>query len=184
MLSAGRFAWNPTQLVRSLGGDSVPPPLHERHATVALLHPAMAADDTTGSGDGSDGERTAEQLAAAGGEDKVQPTHDAPPPPEDANKRKLAVLFLCFYGFMSSIKPCEPFITPYLLSPEKNFTREEVSVLPPGTGVFVVVSEKRIFSPTPLPHPLSRLAQASGPPRGASRPPAGPPDCGQSSHSS
>uniref|UniRef100_A0A674MF43 Uncharacterized protein n=1 Tax=Takifugu rubripes TaxID=31033 RepID=A0A674MF43_TAKRU len=38
-----------------------------------------------------------------------------------------AVVFLCFYGFMSSLKPGEPFITPYLLSSEKNFTREQVS---------------------------------------------------------
>ncbi|XP_075905469.1 reduced folate transporter [Nelusetta ayraudi] len=87
----------------------------------------MAADDTTGSGDGSDGERNMEQPAAAGIEDAVQPSQDASSPDDDAHKRKLAVLFLCFYGFMSSIKPGEPFITPYLLSPEKNFTREEVT---------------------------------------------------------
>uniref|UniRef100_H3BY63 Solute carrier family 19 member 1 n=1 Tax=Tetraodon nigroviridis TaxID=99883 RepID=H3BY63_TETNG len=42
-------------------------------------------------------------------------------------KWKWAVLFLCFYGFMSSIRPGESFITPYLLSSEKNFTREEVT---------------------------------------------------------
>lgn len=71
-----------------------------------------------------DGEKNAEQpsVAASGGEDAERSA-------EDSNKRKLAVLFLCFYGFMSSIKPGESFITPYLLSPEKNFTREEVSVL-------------------------------------------------------
>lgn len=120
---------------------------------MALLHPAMAADDTTGSGDGSDGERNMEQPAAAGAEDAVQPSQDASSPGDDAHKRKLAVLFLCFYGFMSSLKPGEPFITPYLLSPEKNFTREEVSVLPPGAGVFVYVSEKIIFSPPPPPPP-------------------------------
>lgn len=45
----------------------------------------------------------------------------------EPRKWKWAVVFLCFYGFMSSIKPGEPFITPYLLSPEKNFTREQVS---------------------------------------------------------
>lgn len=45
----------------------------------------------------------------------------------EPNKWKWAVVFLCFYGFMSSIKPGEPFITPYLLSSEKNFTREQVS---------------------------------------------------------
>lgn len=103
----------------------------------------MAADDTTGSGDGLDGEKHVEQpvpLAAAGGEDVERPTADPLPVAEDGNNRKLAVLFLCFYGFMSSIKPGEPFITPYLLSPEKNFTREEVSLLPSGAGVFVFVS--------------------------------------------
>lgn len=105
----------------------MPPPLHERHISEALLHPAMAADNTAGSGDGSDGERNMEQPVEAGAEDAVLPTQDASPPDDDAHKRKLAVLFLCFYGFMSSIKPCEPFITPYLLSPEKNFTREEVT---------------------------------------------------------
>lgn len=46
--------------------------------------------------------------------------------PSEPRKWKWAVVFLCFYGFMSSIKPGEPFITPYLLSSEKNFTREEV----------------------------------------------------------
>lgn len=119
--------------------------MHERHITVALVHPAMAADNTTGSGDGLDGEENVEQpaalaVAAAGGDDVERPAADASPMAEDGKKRKLAVLFLCFYGFMSSIKPGEPFITPYLLSPEKNFTRVEVSVLPPGAGVFVFVS--------------------------------------------
>lgn len=127
----------------SFGSDSVPRPLHERHITVALVHQGMAADDTTGSGDGLDGEKNLEQpaaVAAAEGEDMEQPAADPSPVVEDGNKRKLAVLFLCFYGFMASIKPGEPFITPYLLSPEKNFTREEVSVLPPGACVFVFVS--------------------------------------------
>lgn len=46
--------------------------------------------------------------------------------PEEPRKWIWAVIFLCFYGFMSSIKPGEPFITPYLLSTEKNFTRQQV----------------------------------------------------------
>ncbi|CAJ1086978.1 reduced folate transporter [Xyrichtys novacula] len=46
---------------------------------------------------------------------------------KEPRKWKWAVIFLCFYGFMASIKPGEPFITPYLLSPEKNFTREQVT---------------------------------------------------------
>ncbi|NWY41636.1 S19A1 protein, partial [Sylvia atricapilla] len=40
---------------------------------------------------------------------------------------KLQVLYLCFYGFMTQIRPGESFITPYLLSSEKNFTKAEVT---------------------------------------------------------
>lgn len=134
----------------SFGSDSVPLPLHERHITVATGHPAMAADNTTGSGDESDREKNVElpSVAASGGEDAEQSA-------EDGKKRKLAVLFLCFYGFMSSIKPGEPFITPYLLSPEKNFTREEVSVLHFRSRC-VCLCLGNIFSTAPLP-----LSQAS-----------------------
>lgn len=42
---------------------------------------------------------------------------------------KLQVFYLCFYGFMTQIRPGESFITPYLLGPDKNFTKEEVSSL-------------------------------------------------------
>ncbi|XP_021466642.2 reduced folate transporter [Oncorhynchus mykiss] len=57
------------------------------------------------------------------------------PPPEDpsdgqtktARTWELSVVFLCFYGFMVQLKPGEPFITPNLLSMEKNFTREQVT---------------------------------------------------------
>lgn len=38
---------------------------------------------------------------------------------------KLQVFYLCFYGFMTQIRPGESFITPYLL--ETNFTKAEVS---------------------------------------------------------
>lgn len=38
---------------------------------------------------------------------------------------KLQVFYLCFYGFMTQIRPGESFITPYLL--EANFTKAEVS---------------------------------------------------------
>ncbi|XP_062853716.1 reduced folate transporter [Trichomycterus rosablanca] len=40
---------------------------------------------------------------------------------------KWSVMFLCFYGFMVQLKPGEPFITPHLLSTEKNFTIEQVT---------------------------------------------------------
>uniref|UniRef100_UPI0037E79D2F reduced folate transporter n=1 Tax=Semicossyphus pulcher TaxID=241346 RepID=UPI0037E79D2F len=95
----------------------------------------MGEDDTAGSGDKSDTEM--DQKAPAS-EDSVPPEDGevgmAPSscegPPEEAREPrtwKWAVIFLCFYGFMASIKPGEPFITPYLLSPEKNFTRVEVT---------------------------------------------------------
>ncbi|XP_014854401.1 PREDICTED: folate transporter 1 [Poecilia mexicana] len=51
----------------------------------------------------------------------------APCPAEDGGKLTCSVMFLCFYGFMSSIRPGESFITPNLLSSEKNFTREQVT---------------------------------------------------------
>ncbi|XP_069850935.1 reduced folate transporter-like [Dipodomys merriami] len=37
------------------------------------------------------------------------------------------VSYLCFYGFMAQMRPGESFITPYLLGPEKNFTKEQVT---------------------------------------------------------
>ncbi|NXA43434.1 S19A1 protein, partial [Eudromia elegans] len=40
---------------------------------------------------------------------------------------KLQVFYLCFYGFMTQIRPGESFITPYLLGPDKNFTEVEVT---------------------------------------------------------
>lgn len=60
---------------------------------------------------------------------------------KEPRKWKLAVMFLCFYGFMSAIKPGEPFITPYLLSTEKNFTREQVTneITPVLTYSYMVV---------------------------------------------
>uniref|UniRef100_A0A8C9N1W4 Solute carrier family 19 member 1 n=1 Tax=Serinus canaria TaxID=9135 RepID=A0A8C9N1W4_SERCA len=40
---------------------------------------------------------------------------------------KLQVCYLCFYGFMTQIRPGESFITPYLLGTDKNFTKAEVT---------------------------------------------------------
>ncbi|NXJ99844.1 S19A1 protein, partial [Corythaixoides concolor] len=40
---------------------------------------------------------------------------------------KLQVFYLCFYGFMTQIRPGESFITPYLLGADKNFTQTEVT---------------------------------------------------------
>lgn len=93
----------------------------------------MVAGDTTASGTRSEEEE--DVLGTGPGDAAMAPSApgaQAPGehPPEEAGeptKWKFAVIFLCFYGFMSSIKPGEPFITPYLLSSEKNFTREQVS---------------------------------------------------------
>lgn len=55
---------------------------------------------------------------------------DAKKPASEAaldQRWKLQVFYLCFYGFMTQIRPGESFITPYLLGADKNFTRTEVS---------------------------------------------------------
>lgn len=92
----------------------------------------MVSDQPITSGDESDGEKIMKlpgvevmdvELAVCTS-DSQQSTEIAL---EEPRKWKFAVIFLCFYGFMSSIKPGEPFITPNLLSVEKNFTREQVT---------------------------------------------------------
>lgn len=105
----------------------------------------MVADDTAGSGDRSEEEKEMDVKAltsedSAGHEDGdiemaisasegLSPSEGPPEETKEPRKWKWAVIFLCFYGFMSSVKPGEPFITPYLLSNEKNFTRKEVSAV-------------------------------------------------------
>ena len=37
-----------------------------------------------------------------------------------------ATVMLCCYGFFKEFKPSEPFLTPYLTSDIKNFTKDEV----------------------------------------------------------
>ncbi|KAM4710731.1 reduced folate transporter [Anableps anableps] len=74
----------------------------------------------------SDGEKDMD-LKTAPFEDVEGHGDVAPSPAEDAMKLKCSVIFLCFYGFMSSIRPGEPFITPTLLSAEKNFTSGQVT---------------------------------------------------------
>ncbi|XP_063068562.1 reduced folate transporter [Engraulis encrasicolus] len=67
------------------------------------------------------------ELGATSGKsnDDLEAQEVKPEPAEQA--WKWSVIFLCFYGFMVQLKPGEPFITPYLLSTEKNFTREQVT---------------------------------------------------------
>lgn len=43
----------------------------------------------------------------------------------ELKSRWFLVSFLCFYGFVAQMRPGESFITPYLLSPEKNFTQKQ-----------------------------------------------------------
>lgn len=111
----------------------------------------MVADDATGSGDRSEGEKEMDLKAPvseeSGGQEDgdvemavcasegMSPSEGPPEEAGEARKWKWPVLFLCLYGFMASIKPGEPFITPNLLSSEKNFTREQVSVKEKHTSV-------------------------------------------------
>ncbi|KAK9523932.1 hypothetical protein VZT92_017813 [Zoarces viviparus] len=105
----------------------------------------MVAEDTAGNGDRSEGEKEMDRKAPTSEERDVEMVVSAAegPPGEAAQPRKWkgAVIFLCFYGFMISIKPGESFITPYLLSPEKNFTREQVTneITPVLTYSYMVV---------------------------------------------
>ncbi|XP_060775041.1 reduced folate transporter isoform X2 [Neoarius graeffei] len=76
-----------------------------------------------------------EELMANGNEKELE----EPPKHELVSKTELntdlqapeawkwSVMFLCFYGFIVQLKPGESFITPYLLSTEKNFTEEQVT---------------------------------------------------------
>lgn len=36
-------------------------------------------------------------------------------------------VLLCVYGFFSNLRPSEPFLTAYLLGPDKNLTESQVS---------------------------------------------------------
>lgn len=92
----------------------------------------MVAEQPITSGDGSDGDKNMKLPQVEDGDAEVAVcTPDSQPSTENVQeeprKWKFAVIFLCFYGFMSSIKPGEPFITPNLLSAEKNFTRQQVT---------------------------------------------------------
>ncbi|XP_037380751.1 reduced folate transporter [Talpa occidentalis] len=56
------------------------------------------------------------------------PTEEpGPGPGREQRAWRCLVGYLCFYGFMAQLRPGESFITPYLLSPDKNFTRQQVT---------------------------------------------------------
>ncbi|XP_072897543.1 thiamine transporter 2-like isoform X1 [Hemitrygon akajei] len=50
-------------------------------------------------------------------------------------------LLLCAYGFFTMMRPSEPFLTPYLLGPDKNLTIEQVTneILPVWTYSYLVI---------------------------------------------
>uniref|UniRef100_A0A8C6UMU3 Solute carrier family 19 member 1 n=1 Tax=Neogobius melanostomus TaxID=47308 RepID=A0A8C6UMU3_9GOBI len=92
----------------------------------------MVAEQPIIGGDGSDEEKNTELPGVKDGDVELAVcTPDAQPSAdvfqEEPRKWKFAIIVLCFYGFMASIKPGESFITPNLLSVEKNFTREQVT---------------------------------------------------------
>ncbi|KAM5152883.1 reduced folate transporter [Mantella aurantiaca] len=81
----------------------------------------------------SDCERN-EKLEPPNEEEPQSPVDEAKSPtdgqstlPGDDKQWKCLLFYLCFYGFMNQIRPGESFITPYLLSSEKNFTKEQVT---------------------------------------------------------
>lgn len=41
----------------------------------------------------------------------------------------LPTALLCAYGFFANLRPSEPFLTPYLLGPDKNLTERQVGRL-------------------------------------------------------
>ncbi|NXK57140.1 S19A1 protein, partial [Chauna torquata] len=65
--------------------------------------------------------------ATAGTMPKQDDSKKSPSETAPDQRWKLQVFYLCFYGFMTQIRPGESFITPYLLGPDKNFTQVEVT---------------------------------------------------------
>ncbi|XP_040842731.1 thiamine transporter 1 isoform X3 [Ochotona curzoniae] len=53
----------------------------------------------------------------------------------------LPTALLCAYGFFASLRPSEPFLTPYLLGPDKNLTQREVfnEIYPVWTYSYLVL---------------------------------------------
>ncbi|XP_041120581.1 thiamine transporter 1-like [Polyodon spathula] len=54
---------------------------------------------------------------------------------------KFPTLILCVYGFFSTMRPSEPFLTPYLTGPDKNLTIEEVTnnIFPVWTYAYLAI---------------------------------------------
>lgn len=60
-------------------------------------------------------------------EEPPSPYEEPPAPTEELKGWKFLLFYLCLYGFMTQLRPGESFITPFLLSPERNFTKEQVT---------------------------------------------------------
>lgn len=107
---------------------------------------------------------------------ELDPKSDAEPEPEPSRELRswrCLVLYLCLYGFMAQMRPGESFITPYLLGPDKNFTRAQARTsgwaLCPGSGLvgprwrWGGVDWGRLPTPTPQAHcpavPVTVLGQ-------------------------
>ncbi|XP_027131900.1 folate transporter 1 [Larimichthys crocea] len=110
----------------------------------------MVEDDTAESGNRSEVDYMdlkvskdvdLDMAAAVATADAESPPDGPPEEAKDPKKWKWAVIFLCFYGFVTALKPGESFITPNLLSAEKNFTREQVTneITPVLTYSYMVV---------------------------------------------
>ncbi|XP_013875493.1 folate transporter 1 [Austrofundulus limnaeus] len=100
----------------------------------------MVADDTVVSGDRSEEEKDLEvpppedvevhgdlEEAADATREAQSPSGNSTEDTGGVKKLTCSVIYLCFYGFMTSVRPGEAFITPNMLSLEKNFTREQVT---------------------------------------------------------
>ncbi|XP_055502473.1 thiamine transporter 2-like [Leucoraja erinacea] len=61
--------------------------------------------------------------------------------PVNSNKWLYPTLLLCVYGFFSTMRPSEPFLTPYLVGPDKNLTIDQVTneIFPVWTYSYMVV---------------------------------------------
>ncbi|XP_044159187.1 reduced folate transporter [Bufo gargarizans] len=60
-------------------------------------------------------------------EEPSSPSEEPPAATEEIKGWKFLLFYLCFYGFMTQLRPGESFITPFLLSTERNFTKEQVT---------------------------------------------------------
>ncbi|NXN78460.1 S19A3 protein, partial [Bombycilla garrulus] len=60
---------------------------------------------------------------------------------EKINSWAFPTLILCLYGFLYMMKPSEPFLTPYLIGPDKNLTTDEVTnqILPVWTYSYLAL---------------------------------------------